>query len=47
VRAVIARRGDAPEAIVARLRKDPDEAVVKAARANPTHRPGMLSRLFG
>jgi hypothetical protein len=47
VRAVIARRTDAPPEVIAILRKDGDSEVREHARKNPSFQPGLLTKLFG
>ncbi len=47
VRAVVAGRTDANPATIAKLRTDRDDEVARAARANPSYKPGFFERIFG
>lgn len=47
VRAAIAARELTSPELLAKLRKDSDEDVADAAKANPSYQPGFFARLFG
>jgi hypothetical protein len=47
IRAIAAARPELPPEVIAKLRKDSDEDVAKAAKSNLSYKPGFFEKLFG